>query len=167
MQQCARQSVRCPEVHDDVTKWKNFPRYWPFARGISNDKEMHLYREAVISSVHKGQWREALVFSLICDWINGWVNNREAGDLRRHRAHYEVTVMLSKDWYYIATSWNWVTGNISTRTVWFFSDGFLSANIYGIWYAFKYFSSAHHSVLSSLFVCVTLLQMVMKNICMV
>ena len=26
-------------------------------------------------------------------WINGWVNNREAGDLRRHRAHYDVTVM--------------------------------------------------------------------------
>ena len=26
-------------------------------------------------------------------WINGWVNNREAGDLRRHRAHYDVIVM--------------------------------------------------------------------------
>ena len=25
--------------------------------------------------------------SLICVWINGWVNNREAGDLRRHRSH--------------------------------------------------------------------------------
>ena len=32
--------------------------------------------------------------SLICAWINGWVNNREAGDLRHHRAHYDVTVML-------------------------------------------------------------------------
>ena len=40
-----------------------------------------------------GQWRGALMFSLICAWINGWVNNREAGDLRRHRAHYDVTVM--------------------------------------------------------------------------
>ena len=30
---------------------------------------------------------------LICAWINGWVNNREAGDLRRHRTHYDVTVM--------------------------------------------------------------------------
>ena len=28
---------------------------------------------------------------LICAWINGWVNNREAGDLRRHRAHYDAT----------------------------------------------------------------------------
>ena len=39
------------------------------------------------------RWCGALMFSLICVWINGWVNNREAGDLRRHRAHYEVTVM--------------------------------------------------------------------------
>ena len=38
----------------------------------------------------KGQWRGALMFPLICDWINGWVNNREAGDLRRHHAHYDV-----------------------------------------------------------------------------
>ena len=42
---------------------------------------------------HKGQWRGALMFSLICIWINGWVNNREAGDWRRYRAHYDVTVM--------------------------------------------------------------------------
>ena len=42
----------------------------------------------------KSQWRRALVFSLICAWMNGWLNNREAGDLRRHRAHYEVTVII-------------------------------------------------------------------------
>ena len=40
------------------------------------------------------QWREVLVFSLICAWIHGWVNNREAGDLRCHRTHYVVTMML-------------------------------------------------------------------------
>ena len=38
-----------------------------------------------VNSPHKGQWRGALMFSLICAWINGWVNNREAGDLRRRR----------------------------------------------------------------------------------
>ena len=43
-------------------------------------------------SPHKGQWRRALMFSLICIWINSWVNNREAGDLRCYRAHYDVTV---------------------------------------------------------------------------
>ena len=39
----------------------------------------------------------ALVFSLICVWINDWVNNREAGDLRRYRTHYRVIVMVSLD----------------------------------------------------------------------
>ena len=43
---------------------------------------------------HKGQWRGALMFSLICVWISGWVNNRKAGDLRRYRIHYDVIVMI-------------------------------------------------------------------------
>ena len=47
-----------------------------------------------VNSPHKGQWRGALMFSLICVWMNGWVNIREAGDLRRHRGHYNVNVML-------------------------------------------------------------------------
>ena len=34
------------------------------------------------------------MFSLICAWINGWVNNGDAGDLRRNRAHYDVTVIV-------------------------------------------------------------------------
>ena len=72
--------------HDDVIKWKHFPRYWPCVRGI------HRYP---VNSAHKGQWRGALMFSLICAWINGWVNNREAGDLRRHQAHHDVIVMMS------------------------------------------------------------------------
>ena len=46
-----------------------------------------------VNSPHKGQSRAALMFSLICVWINGWVNNREPGDLRRHRSHYDVNVM--------------------------------------------------------------------------
>ena len=51
------------------------------------------------NSLHKGQWGGALMFSLICTWTNGWSNNRDAGDLRRIRAHYEVTVMKeSNEW---------------------------------------------------------------------
>ena len=42
------------------------------------------------------QWRGALMFSLICARINGWVNNRKAGNLRRICAHYNVIVMKSK-----------------------------------------------------------------------
>ena len=70
--------------HDDVIKWKHFPRYWPFVRGI---------HRSTVNCPHKGPWRGALMLSLICVWINGWVNNREAGDLRRYRTHYDVTVM--------------------------------------------------------------------------
>ena len=46
-----------------------------------------------MNSLHKGQWSGALMFSLICVWINGSVCNRESGDLRRHRGHYDVIVM--------------------------------------------------------------------------
>ena len=77
--------VYTTELHDDVIKWKQFPRYWPFVPGI---------HRSPVNSPHKGRWRGALMFSLICVWINGWVNNREAGDLRRYRAHYDVIVMM-------------------------------------------------------------------------
>ena len=49
-----------------------------------------------VNSPHKGQWRGALMFSLNCTWTNGWVNTRDAGDLRRHRVNYDVTVMMSR-----------------------------------------------------------------------
>ena len=70
--------------HDDVIKWKHFPRYWPFVRGI---------HRSPVDSPHKGQDRGALMFSLICAWTNGWANNRDAADLRRHHTHYDITVM--------------------------------------------------------------------------
>ena len=70
--------------HDDVIKWKHFPRYWPFVRRI--------HRSPVNSP--KGQWRGALMFSLIFAWINGWTKNREAGDLRRHLTRNDVTVIV-------------------------------------------------------------------------
>ena len=50
-------------------------------------------KRSPVNSLHKGQWCGALVFSLICVWINDWINNREAGDLRRYRAHCDVIVM--------------------------------------------------------------------------
>ena len=79
--------------HDDVIKWKHFPRYWPFVRGI------HRWP---VNSPHKGQWRRALMFSLIFVWINDSVNTREAGDLRHHRAYYDVTVMnISPGCFYL------------------------------------------------------------------
>ena len=39
------------------------------------------------------------VFFDLPELVNGWVNNREAGDLRRYRAHYDVTVIKWGWWY--------------------------------------------------------------------
>ena len=73
-------------MHDHVIKWKHFPVYWPSVRGI---------HQSLVNPPHKGEWRGALVFSLICDWTTNWANTRDAGDLWRHRAHHGVTVI---DW---------------------------------------------------------------------
>ena len=62
-------SIQCC-FHDDVI-WE--PRYWPFVRGI---------HRLPVDSPHKGKWRGALMFSLICAWTNDWTNNQDAGDLR-------------------------------------------------------------------------------------
>ena len=89
-------------IHDDVIKWKHFARYWSFVRGI---------HRSPVNSPHKGQWCGALMFCLISAWMMGWVNNHEAGDLRRHRDHYDVIVMqepiqtaLSRRWLNNKTS---------------------------------------------------------------
>ena len=57
-----------------------------FVRGI---------HRSPVNSPYKGQSHGALLFSLICVWIKDWVNNGEAGDLRRYRAHYDVTIMFN------------------------------------------------------------------------
>ena len=64
---------------------KTFSHYWPCVRGI---------HRSPVNSPHKGQWRGTLIFSLICAWTNGWVNNRDTSDLRHHRALYDVTGMI-------------------------------------------------------------------------
>ena len=76
-------------IHDDVIKWKHFQRYWPIVRGI---------HRSPVNSPHKGQWRGGLMFSLICAWTNGWVNSLDAGNFRRHCAHYDVVVSETKFW---------------------------------------------------------------------
>ena len=53
--------------HDDVIKWKHVPRYWPVVWGI---------HRSPVNSPYRGPWRGALMLTLICARINGWVNNR-------------------------------------------------------------------------------------------
>ena len=71
--------------HGDVIKRKHFPRDWPFVWWIY---------WSTVNSPHKGQWRGALMLTLIRAWINAWANTGEAGDLRRHNAYYDVIVMI-------------------------------------------------------------------------
>ena len=97
--------------HDEIIKWNNFLHYWPFVRGIN---------WSPVNSPHKGQWRRALIFSLICAWINGWVNKREAGDLRCPWAHYYVTVI-----YKILTLWShWGRDKMAAISQTIFSSAF-------------------------------------------
>ena len=75
-------------AHDDVIKCKHFPRHWPFCAGNST-----------VTAEFPSQRPVTRVFSLICAWTNGWVNNRDSGNLMRHRAYNNVIVMRS--WYQI------------------------------------------------------------------
>ena len=104
--------------HEDVIKWRHFPRYWPSARGI---------HRSPVNSSHKGQWGGGVMFSWIWVWINGWVNNREAGDLRRYGAHYDVSVMFRNERQYDGlgmctfslwlVQWSFIYGNDNLNTV--------------------------------------------------
>ena len=85
-------------MHDNVIKWKHFPHYCLFVRGI---------HRSPVNYTHKGQCRGALMFSLIGVWINGWLNNREAGDLRCYRAHYDVIVMVHNDHNQCLLTWRY------------------------------------------------------------
>ena len=89
-------SHRACSAHDNIIKGKHFPRYWFFVRGI---------HRSPLNFPHKGQWRGALKFSLICAWINGWVNTREAGDMKRHRTHYDIIVIYKS---HSASWWTWI-----------------------------------------------------------
>ena len=75
-------SICTTQCYTNAPWWRNqmqiFFALLAFVRGI---------HRSPVNSPHKGQWREALMFSLIFAWTNAWVNNREAGDLRRHCAH--------------------------------------------------------------------------------
>ena len=74
----------CESIYTTISWWRHhmetFPRYWPFLRWIP---------------LTKASDAELWCFLWSAPWINGWVNNREAGDLRRHHAHYDVIVMVA------------------------------------------------------------------------
>ena len=78
----------------------NMFRVTGFVRGIH--RRLRGIHRSPVNSPHTDQWRGALMCSLICAWTGSWVNNQDAGDLRRHRTHYDVTVM----WCRIMIQWS-------------------------------------------------------------
>ena len=95
---CRKFALMTYHQHDDVIKWKHF-------RVIGHlCGEFAGYRWIPRT---QGQWRGALMFSFMCASINGWEKNREVGDLRHHRAHYDVTVMsYSCERLFATKPWN-------------------------------------------------------------
>ena len=76
-------------VHDDIIKWRHFRITGPLCREFTS----HRWIPGTKVS-HAELW----CFSLICVWANSCANKTDAGDLRCHRAHYDITVM----------GWGWV-----------------------------------------------------------
>ena len=87
--------------NDDVIKRKHFLRYWPFVRGIHRSQ---------VNSPHKDQWRGALIFSLICAWINvfskqswGWWFEMPSRPLWRHCNKQPRQMVVSLSLWHIPT----------------------------------------------------------------
>ena len=100
---------------------ETFLRYWPFVEGI--------HRSPLDSLTKASDGART----------NGWANNRDAGDLRRHRAHYDVTVMC-QEWqcYFklrcVNTSGQIKMTNILQTTFW---NGFSWMEIFSFWLLFR------------------------------
>ena len=73
--------------------------------------------------LHKGQLGEALMYSLIYAWTNRWASNPDAGDLRRHGAHYDVTIRvngLSCLFFFVIEEIRWTARSIKcTIRLWY------------------------------------------------
>ena len=78
---------------------ETFSRYWPFVRG---------FRRSPVNSPHKNQWRGTLMFSLICAWINGWVNTREA----KRRIWDAIVLIMTSLWC------GWLIWNLHDPVTW-------------------------------------------------
>ena len=70
--------------HDDIIKWKYFPRYWTFLGESIGTGGFPSQKPVTRSS--------DVFFDMRLN--KNWANNWQAGDLKRHRAHYDVIIMI-------------------------------------------------------------------------
>ena len=95
---CSHPCFHRPCYHDDAIKWKYFPCYWP---PVNPPITGALTKANAVTGI--------FLFSLNCASTNGWANNRDTGDLARHRAYYDVTVMTLVTMDY-STTWTTTVG---------------------------------------------------------
>ena len=120
-----KQSLCAPCVYFQISVRFKFVGFKPNPRNMMTSSNGNIFRVnghlwgkntwSPVNSPPKGQWRGALIFSLISVWINGWVNNHEAGDLRLYRAHYDVIVSARRN---ISTSARELARRYHTRLQW-------------------------------------------------
>ena len=84
---CVARPQWVPDFHSEGSWWRHQMETFSALLALCEGN-------SPVNSPHKGQWRGAFMLSLIRDWINRWVNNREAGDLRCHRAHNDVIIII-------------------------------------------------------------------------
>ena len=85
--------------HDDVIKWEHFPCNWTFVRRI---------HRSPVNSPYKGQWRGALIFSLICACLNKRLSKQSRGwRFETPSGSYDVNVMQFEK----ACTANWLDTN--------------------------------------------------------
>ena len=93
--------------HDDVIKWKHLPRYWLLVRGIHRSQ---------VNFPHKGKWRGALVFSLICTWTNSWRRRWFQTPSRLLWRHFNECFILNRI--------IWTHGYFLGKTLWYYLISF-------------------------------------------
>ena len=98
--------------HDDVMKWKHFPRYWPFVRAI---------HWPPVDSRHKGQWRGALMFlwfvpeQMVEQTIETPVIETPSVSLWRHNGQSQSSP--SRASYGVSIVWLWVWASYQIRKI--------------------------------------------------
>ena len=95
-------SHQIPPVHDESSNGNVFRVTGPLCGEFTGRRWIPRTQRPVTRS---------LMFPLIYTWLNGWINNREAGDLRRHRAHCDAIVLMK--WHEIQRNHlprEWFTG---------------------------------------------------------
>ena len=99
--QCLTRNIEIFGIYTEFESTNHRQQWIPRIRYAMTSSNGNIFRvtghfPSPVNSPHKGQWREALMFSLTCARMNDWVNSHEAGDLTHHHAHYDVIVMNCK-----------------------------------------------------------------------